>query len=490
MTNLTTAQLDRACGAVLGSAVGDALGAPYEFGSAAMGSAGPQMVGGGLGGFAPGEWTDDTSMAWCVLEVAARRHDLTSDEALTDVARNFRRWFDSGPADMGIQTGRVLGRAGDSPTAESVTAVAADLHAAGGRTAGNGSLMRTGPVALPHLDDPQAVADAARAVAALTHFDPHAQEACVLWSLAIRHAVLAGELDVRVGLDALDPEAKTFWTARIDEAEAQEPGTFTSNGWVVTALQAAWSAIVHTPVPAGPDACRHLGDALTTAIRIGHDTDTVAAIAGALLGACYGASAIPATWRRILHGYPGRTGEELVELATLAARGGPDGQGWPGVDRLDYAGFAGRDQLVRHPHDDGVWLGGIDALDDLPDGVTAVVSLCRLGSEQVPKGVEHVGFRLIDSVDRADNPNLEFVLADAAATVAALRDEGHQVLLHCVAAQSRTPAVAIAYARLRGVPAEEARAGVQAALPGSAPNVAFLAALGKVEGRRAHVPDR
>ena len=89
------------------------------------------------------------------------------------------------------------------------------------------------------------------------------------------------------------------------------------------------------PVPVGEESIAvvgmpgaHLPAALSTAIGIGHDTDTVAAIAGALLGARWGASAIPAHWRRLLHGYPGINGERLVELATLAARGGkPLGNG-------------------------------------------------------------------------------------------------------------------------------------------------------------------
>jgi hypothetical protein len=68
------------------------------------------------------------------------------------------------------------------------------------------------------------------------------------------------------------------------------------NGFVVTALQAAYAAIRQTPVPAD-DPARHLQDALVAAVRIGHDTDTVAAIAGGLLGARWGASAVPATWR-------------------------------------------------------------------------------------------------------------------------------------------------------------------------------------------------
>ena len=67
--------------------------------------------------------------------------------------------------------------------------------------------------------------------------------------------------------------------------------------------------------------CLHLQHSLDSAIRIGNDTDTVAAIAGGLLGARWGASAVPAEWRKIVHGYPGRTAEDLVEAATMAVRG-------------------------------------------------------------------------------------------------------------------------------------------------------------------------
>lgn len=72
----------------------------------------------------------------------------------------------------------------------------------------------------------------------------------------------------------------------------------------------------------GEEPSRHLQASLDTAIRIGNDTDTVAAIAGGLLGARWGASAVPAAWRRIVHGYPGRTAEDLVETAQLAVTGG------------------------------------------------------------------------------------------------------------------------------------------------------------------------
>ncbi|MFT4128251.1 MAG: ADP-ribosylglycohydrolase family protein, partial [Gordonia sp. (in: high G+C Gram-positive bacteria)] len=131
---LTPAQLDRACGAVLGSAVGDALGAPYEFDNPRPGADGPAMIGGGLGNFAPGEWTDDTTMAWGVLDVAASGVDLRSDDALTSVARNFRDWYESGPADIGIQTGSVLRAVGQNPSGAALASTAFDYHVRTGRT--------------------------------------------------------------------------------------------------------------------------------------------------------------------------------------------------------------------------------------------------------------------------------------------------------------------------------------------------------------------
>lgn len=363
-----------------------------------------------------------------------------------------------------------------------MTQAAATLHAHTGRTGGNGSLMRTSPVALAHLDDPQRLTAAAEAISALTHTDERAGQACVLWSHAIRHAVLEGELDVRVGLPYLSDEAQGFWTARIEEAESREPATFTPNGYVVTALQAAWSAIHHTPVPDDVP-CLHLQHSLDTAIRIGNDTDTVAAIAGGLLGARWGASAVPAEWRRIVHGYPGRTAEDLVEAATLAVRGGrPNAYGWPGVERIAYH-QAHQPVLVQHPFAEGVWLGNVLALDELPEEVTAVVSLCLTGSEQVPSGVVHVPFRLIDEPQPEANHNLDFVLADAARTVASLRAEGHQVLVHCVAAQSRTPTVGIAYAMISGVDLDTATKDVVSALPDAFPNRGFRSALSGFSAR-------
>ena len=110
--------------------------------------------------------------------------------------------------------------------------------------------MRTAPVALAYLDDEAALVEAARAVSELTHYDPDAGDACVLWCTAIRHAILTGKLDVRIGLGHIDIDRRDLWASRLDEAETSQPSAFAAkNGWVVAALQAAWSAIVTTPVP-------------------------------------------------------------------------------------------------------------------------------------------------------------------------------------------------------------------------------------------------
>jgi ADP-ribosylglycohydrolase len=186
--------------------------------------------------------------------------------------------------------------------------------------------MRTAPVALAYLDDPGGLAEAAMAVSALTHFDRSAGEACVLWCLAIRHAVLTGELDARAGLGYLPARTVDVWAARLVEAEKSRPGDFSRNGWVVEALQAAWCAIATaaTPIPDDGDeggtsqAC-HLRLALENAVRGGRDADTVAAIAGGLVGAAYGAAAVPADWRSAIHGWPGYKAPDLIRLASEIA---------------------------------------------------------------------------------------------------------------------------------------------------------------------------
>ncbi|MGV9994314.1 ADP-ribosylglycohydrolase family protein [Streptomyces sp. NPDC003374] len=332
-SQLGGAGLDRAAGVLLGAAVGDALGVPYEFAARLGEGQEPRMAGGGLGPYEPGEYSDDTQMQVCVAEVAATGADLREAGALDAIAGNFLRWVRGGASDVGAQTRAVLDAVGRAASADADTGAGVGLGAvmgeaarayAAGRelSAGNGSLMRTGVVALAHLGDAAAMAEAAVAVGALTHPDPDCGDACVLWCSGIRTAVLSGTFDgVRGGLELLPARRRDVWAARLDEAEARPPHHFAHNGWVVHALQAAWSAIVRTPVPEAEPA-RHLRFALEAAVRAGNDTDTVAAIAGALLGARWGRSGIPREWREAVHGWPGLNGEDLAELAVRTVRGG------------------------------------------------------------------------------------------------------------------------------------------------------------------------
>ncbi|MCW2739030.1 ADP-ribosylglycohydrolase family protein [Nocardioides sp.] len=310
---------DRIEGVLLASACGDALGVPYEFGSAPLApDEQPRMIGGGLGPYAPGEWSDDTQMAVVVARVAASR-GLADDTALDDVVDGWIDWLQAGASDVGIQTRAILTAIaawrGTPGSAARARAAALDLHGRTGRTAGNGSLMRTAPVALACLGDPAALTVLARTVSDLTHADPLAGDACVLWCHAIRLAVVDGAVpDLADLLGELPVERRDQWSGWVAAAQARPPAAFAPNGYVVTALQAAWSAVRHPLVADSP-----IVGSLSAAVHAGDDTDTVAAIAGSLLGGCWGASSLPATWLADVHGWPGLRAEDLRALAHRVA---------------------------------------------------------------------------------------------------------------------------------------------------------------------------
>ena len=132
---------------------------------------------------------------------------------------------------------------------------------------------------------------------------------------------------------------------------------------------------------------------------------------------------------------------------------------------------------MPHPDDPGVLLAGVGALR--PGVADAVVSLCRLGTAQVPVPADprdHVEFWLVDDEDANLDPAA--VLVDAAQTVRDLRAEGKTVLVHCVHAHTRTPLVAAAYGALvTGSSAAAALERVGAVLPSARPRRSLAAAL-------------
>jgi ADP-ribosylglycohydrolase len=328
---LTDAQLDRAAGVLLGQAAGDALGVPYEFaldGKKIPAGFTPEMKGGGLGPYEPGEWSDDTQMALVIALELQRGADVRRAGGLDRVALGFLHWLRTGASDVGAQTrgvleatDRFLDEHPDAVVSAKMHHAASQLHQRTGRSAGNGSLMRTAPIALRYLRDPVAMADAAYAVSKLTHYDDLAAEACVIWCSAIREAVLSGTVGgIPDSMSLLPPGRRDFWAGKLQEAVDGRPSDFTPNGFVVAALQAAWSAVMADPLSLVTPSEMAFRTGIVSAVKAGDDTDTVAAIAGGLLGGLCGAEAVPAHWRKLVNGWPsGMTARDLVKLGQALA---------------------------------------------------------------------------------------------------------------------------------------------------------------------------
>ncbi|MFF6900514.1 ADP-ribosylglycohydrolase family protein [Streptomyces hydrogenans] len=302
---------DRATGAVLGSAVGDALGAPFEFGlPGGFRARFPDGVGElcGGGGWDPGEATDDTQMAVLVGESLLERGGLD----LPDVFDRFRRWAAAGPKDIGLLTERVL-HSGDAWD----VAAALDFQVEG-RGAGNGSLMRASTSAVHFATAGRAATmDAGRRLAALTHGDLAAWEGTALLHELVRAALL-GEDPLAALPEALAEVAsgqRERWATVLDPGWRPEDAT-EFNGAVWPCLGSAVWALRTTASFEG---------ALAAAVDLGGDTDTVAAVTGMLAGAVHGAGAIPDRWTSALHvplpGFGDRVlrADDLRELALALA---------------------------------------------------------------------------------------------------------------------------------------------------------------------------
>ncbi|MER7914511.1 ADP-ribosylglycohydrolase family protein [Streptomyces sp. NPDC096068] len=306
--------IDRAVGAVLGSAAGDALGAPFEFGLPGVfrerfpDGAG-ELCGGG--GWDPGEATDDTQMAVLLGESLLERGGLD----LPDVFDRFRRWAAAEPKDIGLQTEQVL-LGGDPWDLASSLHFQVNMYAAG-----NGSLMRAATSAVYFAARGRtATMDAARRIAALTHGDGAAWEGTAILHELVRVALLGEDplAALPTTLAEVDPAHRDRWATVL--APGWHPDDATEfNGAVWPCLASAVWALRTAP---------SFEEALAAAVDLGGDTDTVAAVTGTLAGAVYGAAAVPDRWLSTLHvplpGFGGRIlrADDLRELARALATAG------------------------------------------------------------------------------------------------------------------------------------------------------------------------
>ncbi|TFV62274.1 hypothetical protein E4P41_07880 [Geodermatophilus sp. DF01-2] len=458
----------RVAGALVGSAVGDALGAPFEFGPAGQFSARfPQpargvhteMCGGGSLGWQPGEFTDDTQMALLVAASLVERGGL--DEA--DLFDRFRRWAAADPPGVGVQTRAVLGSGLPWDTA------AAEHFRRTGRAAGNGSLMRTTPAAIRFSRDGcHATMDAARRISALTHGDPSAGEGCAVFHELVRVALDGGDplAAIPAALDAVADEHRDRWATVLASDWTPEQAT-ESNGAVWPTLgQAVWALRQGSSV----------AEVLRLVVDLGGDTDTVAAVAGGLAGAVHGMGGIPMRWSSVLHGKVPGHGDEvwrLADLQQLAATldGGVQQSYDPGV----IPRIGPREVLP------GIWAGNLDGAR-YSDEDFAVISLCRLG-EPFP----HRTHRMAYIADNDHNADLDDMLADVLDDMAALHAEGHRLLVHCHGGASRTGLVLRAWlVREEGMSVEAATRHVAERWPHLGLwNDSFTAALHRVHALSA-----
>jgi ADP-ribosyl-[dinitrogen reductase] hydrolase len=143
---------------------------------------------------------------------------------------------------------------------------------------------------------------------------------------------------------------------------------------VVHAFQAAACAV---------SGAETASDAVQRAVRVGGDTNTVAAIAGAFGGALFGVSSLPLKWKSEVHGWPGLSYRDLMKYAVLSVNGGKprEANGWPLCGRIEPPTIP---VLWACDDDDGVLFGNLKALDEaFPLGdVDVAIALCRIGDAQ------------------------------------------------------------------------------------------------------------
>ena len=279
---------DRYRGSLLGLACGDALGTTVEFRAPGTFAPVEDVVGRGPFGLAPGEWTDDTSMALCLAESLVERRAFDPADQL----ERYVRWWRDGHLsstgecfDIGIQTRAALAAFERTRSPEPAPADPGK--------AGNGSIMRLAPVPLAYAPDVAAAVEHAGRSSRTTHPAERPVDACRFLGALLASAVCG------VSKDELLSERFWRWGTLHPEIEAvargsfkrKEPPEIRGAGYVVHSLEAALWALHKS---------ESFRNGALLAVNLGDDADTTGAVYGQLAGAIYGESGIPPDWLRKL----------------------------------------------------------------------------------------------------------------------------------------------------------------------------------------------
>jgi ADP-ribosylglycohydrolase len=282
-------QLDRAQGCLLGQLIGDSLGGLVEFRSTnSILAEYPNGVrelrsGGGTWNLLAGQPTDDSELALMLARTLVHHRRFDADAVL----KGYIYWYRSGPFDVGMTTARALGSRMPNPDSQA-----------------NGSLMRISPLGVFGFRKPVYAAEWARQDSELTHPHPICQDACAVFVNAVAIAIRDGA-SARTCLEAAEDEAHEAMIREVlRQAYETPPPVFDDGrqGWVLIALQNAFYQALHVS---------SAEEGLVDTVMRGGDTDTNAAIAGALLGAIHGRKGIPERWQsEVLACRPGFEGKE------------------------------------------------------------------------------------------------------------------------------------------------------------------------------------
>ena len=293
---------DRYQGALLGLAVGDALGTTLEFSRPGTFTPITDMVGGGPFKLQAGQWTDDTSMALCLATSLVENGFNTFDQM-----SRYSRWY---------QEGYLSSRPGECFDIGVTTAEALDIFLTSGQPisgstnrmkAGNGSLMRLAPVSMFFRQQESEVIEKSSISSKTTHAAPQSVDSCRYFAYLL---LLAFRGESKTVLCA-DHSRSALWSkAPLDqEVEEVAAGSFKSrqppeimaSGYVIKTLEAALWAFYRT---------ESFSEGALMVVNLGNDADTVGAVYGQIAGAYYGVRGIPTSWLKKLY-----MKQEISELA-------------------------------------------------------------------------------------------------------------------------------------------------------------------------------